>query len=130
MRKMVFFLFLSLYLMPVCGFAQEGRSVATEVVVQPKKWSVGRLRNVPENAQIDLGIDAEGELTFLILNAQEYKIFPKVRNPTLLMALNNRLTLTAQLKQAGSYYLMFWNKDQAEPIHIKFFARIKSAPLP
>ncbi|NVK17785.1 MAG: hypothetical protein HWE30_03730 [Methylocystaceae bacterium] len=107
--------------------AQEevGKSVATEVVVNPNKWTVGRLRNVGDRTKIEMGVASDGDVVFLLLKEEEFKKFPKVKAPTALITVHQRLSLSTIIKEAGNYYLLFWNKGQQDPVRVKFFAHVK-----
>lgn len=105
--------------------AANGKSIATEVTIEPKKWSVGRLRNVPAGALGHFGVEASNDIVFMLLTHDDFKRFPKVKVPMGLLSVSGDMTLSLPFKETGHYYMLFWNREGTEAVDVKFFARIE-----
>jgi len=104
-----------------------GKTVGTEVVVQPGKWSIGRLRNVSDNVDVSLWVLSPSPVVLFVLTEAQLDAFPKVPDPVLMGQVDGRFEAKTHLAAGGNHYLLFWNKTGTQPLTLRFAARFSPA---
>ncbi|WP_328985315.1 hypothetical protein [Thiorhodovibrio winogradskyi] len=104
----------------------DGKSVGSDLSVGPGKWAIGRLRNFPAGYECTIRIQNTQSILFLMLDEEQLKLFPKVSEPLLLARVANGLEAKMRIAQEGDYYLLFWNKENAETVKLRFTATVQA----
>jgi len=104
----------------------DGKNVGSELIVQPGKWAMGRLRNIAANTSFSIRVQTEGSVVFLILPEAQLKAFPKINDPVVMARVHRLFTATSTLASGGHYYLLFWNKDNQKPATVKWQGQVNA----
>lgn len=118
--KQLCFLMLILCFLTPSSLWGQGHVLTTEMHIAPGQWSLGRLRNVPANAQLQLELIGDGSLVLLLLTKEQLQTIPNVNEPMLYVSVARRFAAKMTILVAGDYYLLFWNKDTQKQINATF----------
>ncbi len=100
-------------------------TMKTTAVVSIGKWKAVRIRNVPINSLVTIGIkSSQGIMTFL-LSKKQMKIFPKVKDAFLIARVHRQFSSKIILKNEGNYYLLVLNKNSTAPATVTIAVQVQ-----
>lgn len=106
----------------VAGSA-EGAEAAMTVEVPAGQFKSLRLRNLPKDAVMAVGVQTNGKLLLVFVNEEDYKRFPKPEEPIFIGSVDRRLSFTVTIPATGHYFLIFDNRRGQEAQRVKFALR-------
>jgi hypothetical protein len=112
-----------------------GAEAMMTVELPAGRFKAVRLRNLPKDAVMAVGIQSSGKLLVLLLNEQDAKRFPKPEEPVFAGSADRRLSFTVTIPAAGHYFLVLDNRQGSEPQKLKLAikaerGRIQQPPQP
>jgi hypothetical protein len=93
---------------------------AMTVEVPVGRFKSLRMRNLPKDAVVAVGIQTNGQLAVSVLNQQDYRKFPKSDEPVFVGSVDRKLSFTLTIPQLGDYFLVFDNRLGGEAQKVKF----------
>ena len=93
------------------------------VEVPAGQFKALRLRNLPKDAVMAVGVQTNGKLLLIFVNEQDYKRLPKPEEPIFIGSVDRSLSFTVTIPAAGHYFLVFDNRRGAEAQRVKFALR-------
>ncbi len=100
-------------------------NLETTTVVPVGKWKLGRIRNVPLNSLLNIGIQTDDEIMAFLLSERQMKVFPKVKDAFLIAKVYKQFTAKTILRNEGNYYLLLFNKNGLTPVTVKFAVQVQ-----
>jgi hypothetical protein len=108
----------------------EGAEAAMTVEVPAGQFKSLRLRNLPKDAVMAVGVQTNGKLLLVLVNEEDYKRFPKPEEPIFMGSVDRRLSFTVTIPAAGHYFLVFDNRRGQEAQKVKFALRAERGRAP
>jgi hypothetical protein len=100
------------------------KNLGSELIVQPGKWAMGRLRNIDANTSLSIRVQSEGAVVFLIVPEAQLKAFPKINDPVVMARVHRIFAATTTFVTSGNYYLLFWNRDSQHPASVQWQGQV------
>ena len=107
-----------------------GAEAAMTVEVPAGQFKALRLRNLPKDAVMAVGVQTNGKLLLIFVNEQDYKRLPKPEEPIFMGSVDRSLSFTVTIPAAGHYFLVFDNRRGAEAQRVKFALRAERGRPP
>jgi hypothetical protein len=101
----------------------EGAEAAMTVEVPAGQFKSLRLRNLPKDAVMAVGVQTNGKLLLVLVNEEDYKRFPKPEEPIFMGSVDRRFSLTVTIPATGHYFLVFDNRRGQETQKVQFALR-------
>ncbi len=103
----------------------QAANLETTTVVPVGKWKLGRIRNVPLNSLLVIGIQTDEEIMAFLLSEKQMKVFPKVKDAFLISKVYKQFSAKTILRSEGNYYLLLFNKTGLTPVTVKFAVQVQ-----
>ena len=88
--------------------------------LEPARHKAVRLRNLPKDAVMAVGVQSTGRIAISLLSEADYKKFPKVSEPVFAGSVERTLSFQIVIPDAGNYYLVLDNRRGAGTMAVKF----------
>jgi hypothetical protein len=85
--------------------------VAVNVDVAPGNWKTVRLKSLPKNAIIALGIKCDDEITVTVIDSGDYLKFPNSHRPIFVGRVQRKLSFSITIPESGHYYVVLDNRS-------------------
>ena len=110
--------------MPSAAHAAEA---AMTVDLPAGKFKALRLRNLPKDATLAVEIQCQSKLVVSLLNEADAKHFPRADEPVFVGTVERRLSFSVAIPQAGTYFLVFDNRQTPQTQKVKFAIKAERA---
>jgi hypothetical protein len=82
-----------------------------------------RLRNLPKDAVMAVGVQSTGSIAISLLGEADYRTFPKAAEPVFAGSVERTLSFQIVIPAAGNYYLVLDNRRGGEACKVKLGIR-------
>jgi hypothetical protein len=82
-----------------------------------------RLRNLPKDAVMAVGVQSTGRIAISLLSEADYRTFPKAAEPVFAGSVERTLSFQIVIPAAGNYYLVLDNRRGTEQRKVKLGIR-------
>lgn len=97
------------------GVATAKGPVMLSVEVPSGKWKAIRLRDLPKDAVVAVGVESSGEISVVLLDSPGYRRFPALQRPLFLGQVEKNLSFSVSVPAADNYFLVFDNRSGRQP---------------
>lgn len=88
------------------------------VSIPAGQWKAVRLRNVPRDTVVAVGIRCDGALTVGLLDSPDHARFPRIANPLFWGETESKLGFSSTIPQTGDYFVVLDNRGGDRPRHV------------
>lgn len=117
MNKIYIFLLVLLILCPALTHAKT-QTAKVAIDVSAGQYKAIRLKNLPQNAVINVNIKCNGIVTVLFATAEQYKDYPNIPRPLFQSTVIDHFNFTVTIPATGNYHLVFDNAAGSSPVKL------------
>jgi hypothetical protein len=115
MTRQLWLLAVVLFCVVAPAAAQVRGPIVFTVKVDPGRWKALRIRNLPKDAVVGVGVQTDGEVGVAFVDAKQYRDYPAVQAPLFQGRVQRRFTFSITIPEAGHYYVVFDNRSGQQP---------------
>jgi hypothetical protein len=115
MTRRLWLLAAVLFCLIVPAAAQVKGPIVFTVQVDPGRWKALRIRNLPKDAVVGVGVQTDGEVGVAFVDARQYRDYPAVQAPLFQGRIERRFSFSVTIPEPGHYYVVFDNRTGRQP---------------
>lgn len=115
MTRQLWLLAVVLFCVVVPAAGQVRGPIVFTVKVDPGRWKALRIRNLPKDAVVGVGVQTDGEVGVAFVDAKQYSDYPAVQAPLFQGRVQRRFTFSITIPEPGHYYVVFDNRAGQQP---------------
>lgn len=95
--------------------AQVKGPVTFTVKVDPGRWKALRIRNLPKDAVVGVGVQTDGEVGVAVVDGKQYRNYPAVQDPLFFGRVERRFSFSVTIPETGHYFVVLDNRAGQQP---------------
>ena len=117
----------------ICGDtafnAARAAEAAMTVELPAGQWKTLKLRNLPKDAVMAVVVQTTDRIAVMLVNETDFHRFPKAEEPVFMGTVQKRLSFTVTIPGAGTYFMIFDNRQSATAQKVKFLIRAEPSAV-
>ena len=115
MTRRLWLLAAVLFCLVVPAAAQVKGPIVFTVKVDPGRWKALRIRNLPKDAVVGVGVQTDGEVGVAFVDGKQYRDYPAVQSPLFFGRVERRFSFSVTIPETGHYFVVFDNRTGQQP---------------